>query len=84
MGKVGSLSSSKPAQPGFNSKISNCSPCFPSASLRHRHGVGVRRPKEAFFVALVQKDHCVSKTHVTLGKCAHLCEAAFKTPSLTS
>ena len=84
VGKVGSLSSSKPAQPGLNLKIFVISPCFPSALMRHRHGDGVRRPKEAFFVALVQKDHCVSKTHATLGKCAHVCEAALKTPSLTS
>ena len=49
VGKAGSLSSSKPAQPGFNSKSSNCSPFFSSALLRHWHGDGARRPKETFF-----------------------------------
>ena len=84
VGTAGSLFSSKPAQPGLNIKIFVISPCFPSASTRHRHGVGVRRPKEAFLVALVQKDHCVSKTHATPGKRAHFCGAALKTLSLTS
>ena len=68
VGTVGSLSSSKLAQPGLNIKIVVISPCFPSALMRHRHGVGMRRLKEAFFVTLVQKDHCVSKTHTTFGK----------------
>ena len=53
VGTVGSLSSSKPAQPGLNIKNFVISPCFPSALMRHQHGVGVRRPKEAFFVTLV-------------------------------
>ena len=53
VGTVGSLSSSKPAQPGLNIKNFVIFPCFPSVSMRHRHGVGMRRPKEAFFVTLV-------------------------------
>ena len=56
----------------------------PGALTRHRHGAGVENPKEVFLVTLVQKDHCVSMTHATLGKRAHFGEAVLKTLRLTS
>ena len=77
MGEAGSLSCSKPAQPGYIIKnvVIMTSLCSSSASLRHRHGVGVESLKEAFFVTLVRNDHCVSKTHITSGEPACFCGA---------
>ena len=83
MGDAGSCPTPNRHNPGYLTTNFEL-PCSSSALTRHRHGAGVKNPKEVFLVTLVRKDHCVSMTHATLGKRAHFGEAALKTLRLTS